>query len=215
MKKITHEIVQKIYQVDVNRQIQWYEHDRLGPYAELLNESGINFMPADLSLEYDSLRSVVLSDDTVFADNVRLHALILGPLFYKPTEDTPPTGAHILPEICANRTMRVTRSITLSFDVQRLAEYAKEVALVPDGQLISESKMGIDIWKAAVKREYFHDLDSKIDDMLDSIYSGNPSPPVSKDVTLLGKVMVRVHKDDVIEYGRSPIYYSNVVTEVQ
>lgn len=220
--KNLNEIVQKMYEVEPDRKTQFYDHTENVPYICLLNTNiGINgerqteFVSMNLSAEIKDVRSVVLSHDTVFDDTVRVHSVFFSPLFYKPNEFQPPTGVHFLPEICANRTMRTTRSILLSFDINPLLEFANQNVLLPPAQLVNErTRMKSDIWKAAVKQKYFGDLSSKIDEMLDSIYEMQNSPETSDQLQLFGKVMLRVHKHDVLEYGRNNVYYANACIEV-
>jgi hypothetical protein len=220
--KNLNDIVQKMYEVEPDRKTQFYDHTENNPYVCLLNTNiGKNndrqteFVSMNLSTQIADVRSVVLSHDTVFADTVRVHAVCFSPLFYKPTEYQPPTGVHFLPEICANRTMRTTRSILLSFDTNQLLEFADENVLLPSDQLVNQrTRMKSDIWKAAVKQKYFGDLEMKFDEMLNSIYDMQNSPETSDQLELFGKVMLRVHKDDVLEYGRNNAYYTNACIKV-
>lgn len=142
------------------------------------------------------LRSVIISNGFNPKETARIFSMNIGSFFFKPNEVLHGTGTYFLPQIVPSRSFQPIRSIIQTFDVDRLIDMKHgDPGLVPTGMITAKVHMDKNTWKTLIKEKYFGDVESQIDQMLDNIYDLEQHPP-QPTAELLGRVMIRIHKDD-------------------
>jgi len=156
---------------------------------------------------HNKLKRVILGPGfRVKGDKLRIHSMMFGSFFYKPNMVQPPTGAYFLPEIVSESNFKPSRGILLSFDRNALIDSKHGATIVPEGKLAGQIHMDKKAWKTMVRTKYFSNINDKIDQMLESIYNLQMTP--QPDAELLGKIMIRVHEDDIYQEPHSEGYYT-------
>lgn len=152
------------------------------------------------------LRSVIVSSGFKPKLNARIYSMTISSLFFKPHEVMPETGSYILPQIIPIRSFNLTRALIQTFDIKALHDLKSSgLAILPKNMVAGVTKLDRDAWKSLIMSKYFGNIQDQIDQILDGIYDMKPSEQPTLE--LLGKVMIRIHKDDFTYTEGMPEYF--------